>query len=594
MSCRTTPAGSLATTAAVALTDLYDGQCTSLYHRLRREYVRTGMPPVHVTNYENAIRQLSTHIHTQVPTENRRARLTAREVAARNAAAATPDADRYATALMLITAQRAQRAIDLELNRYAATHNIAVEQARDRYAAHYRHASRARAHNTPTLNDPFPNDPGTRYALNTLRTDTTSSIHCPNCGQFTAQPADSTRAHTCPGFPPVTSTPVTSTTTTRPRAQEPTPTETDLPPLEDIHPVSMDEFQDLYDKTLTSIRDGEPFPYLRPLEGEEGLATALLGNPDTPTGTTFGVELEMDFPDAPWPYQPRFDLAQTLHDYGLSDYNEVLGWHHIGDSDERRPGGTYRHTPRGWVCEFDRTVDDVEGDRGVEVKSQILTDTPETWDSIHRVCEAARDLGAQPTRRTGLHVNIGAHGFHGEDPAPLTRLLTLASVYDDVLTRMSHNPDAGPRHRGRSYCQYVSVPPSGFASVTDAQIRAGHYQAFNLTHLPSNGRPAAPHSRIEMRLFDASLDPGRIQTQISLTLGLAAAARRNANVTLPAEPAGSHRLEFGTQRLTGAEWEASTERFRHLHALLRGTGLNTRTHDMQFMRLFASSRWQTG
>jgi hypothetical protein len=189
-------------------------------------------------------------------------------------------------------------------------------------------------------------------------------------------------------------------------------------------------------------------------------------------------------------------------------------------------------------------------------------------------------------------VNVSSDGFPEDNPEKHTRLLKLVSAYDDVLIRLSHNPDSGPYHRGRRYCAPVSVPPNGFRSVDEAKMWAGHYNGVNLEHMQSENSEKTITSRIEARVFDSSLDPGRIQSQVVLTLGLVSAAKNGIEPLQERELSGSHRQTFGTAKLSGEQWEESTSAFRQFVDILSTQNLNTKEHKRMFMWLFARTRWQ--
>lgn len=57
------------------------------------------------------------------------------------------------------------------------------------------------------------------------------------------------------------------------------------------------------------------------------------------------------------------------------------------------------------------------------------------------------------------------------------------------------------------------------------------------------------------------------------------------------EPAGSHRDQFGTGKLTGEQWEDSTLAFRRFATLMKNAGLSSDTHEYALVKMFAESRW---
>lgn len=568
MTCRTRAAGSLATTYAQHQHGLLPSQCTSLYHALRREAIHSGASPSQ-GEYDAAVGAIERSIGTGPWSATLRSRALHRVDRARRAGLPSHPGEAWALTQIDTRAAAAARELDARFAVLAARHGIPAPDVRLEFRRLSTAPDRDQAALLPSNPPPLPDDAGTRWALHVLDTGS----RCPACGQF----APASGAHACPAGrqhgSPAASQPATA----------PAVIHRPVPWADD-----MDAFQQAYEEAKARMAAGEQrVPSLVGLAAIPGAITGGLG-----LENTFGLELEVDFPDDIWPFEQRHLLASTLAAEGICLLPRVQQWHHVGDDGDDRPGGEFRRSPHGWICEHDRSVDDCDGARGTEIKSQILLDSPEAWHALARVCEVATALGARPTPRCGLHVNVGAAGFPEDDPAPHTRLLQLAAAYDDTLIRLAHNPDSGPAHRGRRYCAPVSVPPGGFRTVDSARWASNHYQAFNLEHLPSMSNPASGSSRIEARIFDASLDPGRIGTQVALTLALASAARNGVEPGQEPEFAGAHRQRHGTGRLTGADWEASTLSFRRLVDIVAGQGLDRPEHRQALTWLFAASRWQ--
>lgn len=588
MSCRNTPSGSLATTYVQRLYGLTDRQCTSLYHELVRQY-RIGAVPVTVSRAEfNATLDAFEHeirSNTAWSPARREAAL-ARVGRARDAGPPADPARLYAFTRISERAQTADRQIMRTCEMASRITGEPVAQLRQRFQGL---AGERGSHEDGVATAPtgLPQDTGTRRAFAQIRAAVATALthsdaspdieqaRCPACQQFVS----ATGTHDCPGSADDgTSTP-------------------DMPsPGRSLaEPMSVETFQDLYDKARENLDSGATrTPTFPNLEAVPGGVTGGLAHPDT--GLSFGIELEIDFPDEPpgeWG-TARDQLAGRLYEEGLVMAPHVARWHFVGGEGENRPGGTFQVRADGWACEFDRSVDGVDGERGVEIKSQILYDTPQTWANLRRICEIAESLGGRATPRCGTHVNIDSAYFDSNDPATHTNLIRLANAYDDVLLRLAHNPESGPQHRGRTYCGPAWMPPAGYDSVREARDNSGHYQAFNFAHLPDEYTPRTSTSRVEVRLFDSSLDPGRIQTQVATCLALVAAARNGRGTDRDAEPAGSHRSRYRGRRLEGDEWVESTESFRHLLGLVAEEGLSRPEHQQQLVHLFAASKWQAG
>jgi len=598
MSCRNTRAGSVATTFLATYFDLEDSQATSIFHKLRRE---RGESNISDEQFLSSLDDLEELIRTS-PKFNRggvRERGLARVQEARDELTPTQDI-RYALSLSsregTITTQVIRgwtAAYDDTTPTNGGRYGIDDPYAEfQRLAKEYR---RAKIENpsdvsylitTYELPELFPADNASRYAAAVI----SRRSRCRNCGQFLGS-----LAHACPTNPngqPLSSAPIASSET--PVAQNSSPSNNfgvttqsiEYDVIADEHIVSIEEFQELYDSVRAKIAAGEPYllevPYDTP-----GSVTGRLGAPQG--GRSIGLELEMDFPDEDYPYfEARHELASALYREGLTLSPYVERWHYVGDD---RPGGDFRVTPAEWICEFDRSVDPYEGDRGLEIKSQILFDTPETWTNLKTICTHANRLGAEPTQRTGLHINMGANDFSANNPERHNRLLKLAAVFDDTLVRIAHNPASGTWHRGRAYCGYASVPAEGFQNVASARANSNHYQAFNLGHLAAEGETNRVSSRIEMRLWDGTTDFKRIQTATSISLALVELSKHRINLNQEPQPSGHHREVFGREKLEGDAWTNATASFRKLMGLLKYAGLDSDAHQNNLVGLFAESRF---
>lgn len=349
----------------------------------------------------------------------------------------------------------------------------------------------------------------------------------------------------------------------------------------------MDAFQTSWDAARTHFESGATsLPYLTEN------ATGGLGARGT--GRSFGIEIEVDFPDSV-DYTEKEAVAREIYEAGLSRTPHVQGWHYIG-----RAGGGYTDAANNWSVEFDRSVDGMDGRRGCEIVSPILYDEPHTWENLKKVCDIVEAHGGKVTPRTGLHINVGAADFD-HTVENHNRLLGLANGFEDVIVRTAHNPASGARHRGRDYCRPMDVPASGYRSISQAQRsidpqspdQRSHRAMINLDHVPAEGQPVTSSTRVEVRIFDGSVDPGRIQANVKLSLGLVNAAARGADVPATPERAGTHRTanrgETGRpRRLRGEDWQRDTESFRRF-----ADTLFSRAEDKaQLTYLFAASRWQ--
>lgn len=627
MSCRTTHAGSLATTFISRLYDLEDGMATSLFHELKRRFDEGGIMATDSHTFLSTVAEFEQTIQrNDLWSEALRRRALARVTNVFVGGMPEP-----AVAAAFVNIQERARLARIGMNIFITEVGdrlgIPAGIMKDEFKRLYR--SYNRAANTSQTNETIwdysihsgPQDAATRYAAGVMQ----HGSRCATCGQFTGAEGQN---HTCPavGDRPMTFDMSNLDNVERQEeeyywdddddyddgwddnhddynedhmernfrdlhnqiANNLSSENTDLPIFE-VLPVEawdMDEFQEMYDKAKAAIAADEiGIPFIEnPLPGQVTGGLGVRG-----VGNSFGIELEIDFPEDDYPYSAREIFARRLHEEGIVSAPFVQRWHYVG---EDRPGGDYTVDPNNWVCEFDRSVDDVDGERGVEIKSQILYDEPQTWHNVKRICEIARELGGRPTHRTGLHVNVGGSKFDNDNVEKHNALLRLASSYDDVILRLAHNPLSGQTHRGRGYCSHAPVPPTGFRNISQARAYSNHYQAFNLGHLPAEGERMRDSSRVEVRIWDSTLDPGRIQGAVVASLGIVKMAEDKINPGQPSEVAGSHRNTYGRTRLEGDAWTASTESFRRFVSLIGKVSGNAEHHKEVLTHMFASSRWQ--
>jgi hypothetical protein len=310
---------------------------------------------------------------------------------------------------------------------------------------------------------------------------------------------------------------------------------------------SPEAFQRAYREAQQRQQRGEPVvSYMR----ED--ATGGLGARDG--GRAFGVELEFDLNlPAGQRHQAQQAIVRELHEAGITSSPTIHGYH----SGRGLDGRGYTDVPNGWRMELDGSVN------GGELVSPIMYDEPQTWDNLERACEIIRRHGGVATVHAGSHVTVSTADY-GPSVEHHNRLLNTFSSYEDTLYRLATDPARG-RHRissGSGYCVPNTVPAEGYQNIESVRHRqGGHNFGLNLQH--SNGRA---NDRAEFRLWDATLDPAAIQTQIKLSLGMAAAAARGTTGGgTRREPLGSHRASNPTgARATGASWLATTESFRSL------------------------------
>ncbi|MFF4344727.1 amidoligase family protein [Kitasatospora sp. NPDC001540] len=342
------------------------------------------------------------------------------------------------------------------------------------------------------------------------------------------------------------------------------------------HDVSYEEDFDAFRQAYQAARERagrgeEVVPFL--VENATGGLASREG------GRGFGLEIEFDLPGTSYLDQQQAlgRIARDLYAAGLSRDAYQHEYH-------AQASEGYTDAANAWRLEEDCTV-------AGELVSPILFDEPDSWRNLATACQIIQEHGGCATPRTGGHVHVGMHDFDHEIDNH-HRLLESYRTYEDVLFRLAQNPGApNNRHRGTNWCRPNRDPTRGYREVDDVAYANWHGMAVNLSAACGE---RSDHG--EFRLWDGSLNPGVIQTQAKLSLGLVAAAVRQD----PPGPAygspmelGSHRAQLRQagligRRLSGDAWRSSTLNFRRLV-----DEVFHRAQDKeQATALFSTTRWQ--
>ena len=315
--------------------------------------------------------------------------------------------------------------------------------------------------------------------------------------------------------------------------------------------------------------DENPVPYMTEN------ATDGLGAPRT--GRGFGVELEFVIPQGANRSAALAAIGRDLHAAGLTRTSSQQRYHSSSTYSRSHQGG--------WKFEQDCTVDG-------EIISPIMSDTPETWEAIAKVCEIVERHGGTVDRRAGSHVHVSA-GNYDHTVENHNRLLASFAENEDLVYRLSSNPTASNTrngaHRGPNWCRPNRVPSGGYRDVSQAQHSNGHGSGLNLQAVRGS---ASDH--VEFRTFDGTLTPSLIQTQIKLALAMTESAFRDTDYQPGTHnPLGAHsshnRATHGqTRRLTGDDWRQDVAGYKVL-----ADRLFRRPEDKaQMTALLAWTRWQ--
>jgi hypothetical protein len=322
-------------------------------------------------------------------------------------------------------------------------------------------------------------------------------------------------------------------------------------------------FQAAYNAALGRRSRGEPAV---PFMTED--ATGGLGARDG--GRGFGVEMEFDIDPSVNRHAALQAIADDLHREGLLRSPRQASYHSSADYSR-------------WRFEHDSTVDG-------EIISPIMYDEPQSWAQLAKVCEVVRRHGGRATARTGGHVHVSVADYdHTVDNH--RRLLAAYREHEDELFRVAQNPERS-RHRGTSWCRpnpdlEVNFGPARDV-VTFVRGHSSHGYAMNFGGAASG----SSSSHVEYRMWDSSLDPGTIQTQVKLSLGMTQAAFASPQPAGAPMPVGTHRAANAGlgrgRRLRGEAWHSDTRSFRGLVDRV----FRRDADKAQAAALFAVTKWQ--
>lgn len=332
--------------------------------------------------------------------------------------------------------------------------------------------------------------------------------------------------------------------------------------------------------TRAAAKNGEPdIPYMR--------ENVLDGYARRGSGQAFGVEIEFDLPPG-LSYTERnaaiSRIAQDLYDAGITYSNRQERY---GAS--RGRGFVDVHTDdRGigtWSFEHDGSV------TGGELVTAGMYDEPETWEKLEKAVEIIKRHGGTASRKAGAHVHVGTGTYRGSTQK-YTELARIVAQHEDVLFRLASDTKRGT-HRKNRYTGPTNTPPAeDFSDVTSVRRWSGsRYTALNMQAVSGSD-----NDHPEFRLFDSSLDPGTIQSQIKLAVGLVNAADRIAasgGTSRGKEQWGAHKAR---QQARGTRRRMTAEELAEDSATTRSlldTLFRRRSDKAQLAAVFAHTKWVT-
>ncbi len=247
------------------------------------------------------------------------------------------------------------------------------------------------------------------------------------------------------------------------------------------------------------------------------------------SNATFGIELEFVGGNAD-------AIARELYQRGICGYDRRMPYH-------------TRAIAGKWRLERDGSVSD--GSEGGELVSPVLQDTPKTWKNIEVICEVAKRHGARVNAETGAHVHVGMEPLDTARQrwrrffkAVAGNEQTLYRVAGGDLGQYRHNytdyaePFANNARRGVSERMTLDTPADVNRMAQEVSRRGAYanhndrYQGINLTNIPDSHAP----NTVEFRYFNGSLNPGQIQANVKVAVGVmhtAEKARTKASDEFP-------------------------------------------------------------
>ena len=337
-------------------------------------------------------------------------------------------------------------------------------------------------------------------------------------------------------------------------------------------------YEDYQNALKRKAKGEEPVPFVLN-NATDGICAPVEG------ARRFGVEIEFDFEDSVNKYANLKKIGEELHAAGLISSPEQKEYH------------SAQETGWGeWSFEEDGTV-------AGEIVSPIMSDTPEHWEQLRKVCEIVKRHGGVATTNTGSHVHIST-GSYGLSTAKHAELIRQTNKNEDVIYRMASNPARG-RHRGTEWCAPNACDKR---DDIDESIIDGHRVLGNIrgeSHENSmnfSGSSSTDYkkSHVEFRMWDGTLDPAIIQQQVIMSAAITDLAERNVLKNKGSIKDKEPRKETGTHKekekeILGDKKTHTPETFREVNqsaAEFIDSIVRTPEQRSNLASLFAITNWQ--
>ena len=307
--------------------------------------------------------------------------------------------------------------------------------------------------------------------------------------------------------------------------------------------MSSTQYSSNIDKFVQIYNSNQPIPYI--IDD----ATDNIGS------RRFGLELEVS---------GDIDINGLISD--LSEYNLIdPNYTYFMDYHTGKTSNKY------WRVEKDETVK-------AEIISPICSDTPNTWHELEKICDIIKKRGGVATTKCGGHVHVSTDDYKNNTTAYL-QLLNIVKAYEDELFSLAHNPEH-IAHRGFYFCSPNKIDINNqYQNAQNIRERyASHYSAINFSNMQGGNE-----DHVEFRLWDGSLDPAIIQTQVKLSLGLT-----NYGMCQSSNGDFLPHTELGTHYKQKNNIEQDTDGFRQFVDQIFCRDIDKE----QATLLFAKTRWQ--
>lgn len=176
-----------------------------------------------------------------------------------------------------------------------------------------------------------------------------------------------------------------------------------------------------------------------------------------------------------------------------------------------------------WIVDADSTVTHLNaknGFAGGEVSSKILTDSPDDWEELKKVCSIIRDTGGRINDNCSSHISVDIFKYK-YNPIFFEKLYKMIIVYENVLETFYRGDFLKQRKAQDSYAKRMGEDLLGNISQVDFDniVRILGYVCFKRCDA-INLKKFREHGLIEIRYPNGTLNEEVIQNNVNFTLKL--------------------------------------------------------------------------